>query len=110
MAILLPEPIAGYFAADRSADQDSIMRHFSDTAIVVDEGKTHVGHQAIQSWMAESSAKYTYVAEPFEIVAQSGQTVVSAHLEGDFPGSPLDLHYRFTLDGDKIARLEIGLG
>ncbi len=54
MAILLPEPIAGYFAADQSADQESIMRHFSDAAIVVDEGKTHVGHQAIQSWMAES--------------------------------------------------------
>jgi hypothetical protein len=26
---------------------------------------------------------------------------------GDFPGSPVDLHYRFTLEGGKIARLEI---
>jgi hypothetical protein len=26
---------------------------------------------------------------------------------GDFPGSPVDLQYRFTLEGDKIARLEI---
>jgi len=25
----------------------------------------------------------------------------------DFPGSPVDLQYRFTLEGDKIARLEI---
>lgn len=109
MAILLPEPIAGYFAADQSADQESIMRHFSDAAIVVDEGKTHVGHQAIQSWMAESSAKYSYVAEPFEVAAQAGQTIVTAHLSGNFPGSPVDLRYQFTLEGDKIARLEIGV-
>jgi len=26
---------------------------------------------------------------------------------GDFPGSPVDLRYRFTVEGDKIARLEI---
>jgi hypothetical protein len=25
----------------------------------------------------------------------------------DFPGSPVDLRYRFTLEGDTIARLEI---
>lgn len=109
MDILLPKPIAGYFAADRSADQDSILRQFSDTAIVIDEGKTHVGHQAIQSWMTESSAKYSFVAEPFAIAAQAGQTIVTAHLSGNFPGSPVDLRYQFTLDGDKIARLEIGL-
>ncbi len=54
-------------------------------------------------------AKYSYVAEPFEVAAQAGQTVVTAHLEGDFPGSPVDLRYQFTLEGDKIARLEIGV-
>ena len=32
---------------------------------------------------------------------------MTSHLEGDFPGSPLDLRYFFTLDGDKIAALEI---
>jgi hypothetical protein len=109
MAILLPEPIAGYFAADRNADHGSITRYFSEAAIVVDEGKSHVGHEAIQTWMAESVAKFTYVAEPFEVATQAGQTVVTAHLEGNFPGSPVDLRYRFMLDGDQITRLEIGL-
>jgi len=33
---------------------------------------------------------------------------VTGRVTGDFPGSPVDFQYRFTLDGDKIARLEIG--
>lgn len=33
--------------------------------------------------------------------------IVTAHLTGNFPGSPVDLRYAFTLSGDKIARLEI---
>jgi hypothetical protein len=32
---------------------------------------------------------------------------VTGRVTGDFPGSPVDLQYRFTLEGDKIARLEI---
>jgi NAD(P)-dependent dehydrogenase (short-subunit alcohol dehydrogenase family) len=34
---------------------------------------------------------------------------VTAHLTGDFPGAPADLHYRFTLAGEAIADLEITL-
>ena len=32
---------------------------------------------------------------------------VTARVTGDFPGSPVDLRYRFTLEGATIARLEI---
>jgi hypothetical protein len=35
--------------------------------------------------------------------------VVTAHVAGDFPGSPIDLRYAFVLAGDRIARLEITL-
>ena len=35
------------------------------------------------------------------------QTTVTGRVTGDFPGSPVDLQYRFILEGDKIARLEI---
>lgn len=109
MAIELPEPIARYFAADRSIDTDSAMRQFTETAVVTDEGRTYVGHDAIKSWMTESSAKYSYVVDPFAVTAQEGQTVVAARLTGNFPGSPVDLRYRFKLADDKIAALEIGI-
>ena len=32
---------------------------------------------------------------------------VTARVTGDFPGSPVDLRYRFRLEGAAIARLEI---
>jgi hypothetical protein len=36
-----------------------------------------------------------------------GFVTVITRVTGEFPGSPIELRYRFTLDGDKIARLEI---
>jgi hypothetical protein len=36
-----------------------------------------------------------------------GKTVVSTKLTGNFPGSPLTLDFVFTLEGGKIAALEI---
>lgn len=109
MAIELPEPISGYFAADSGADRSAILLHFSDDAVVADEGKTHVGHDAILSWVSEASTKYSYVVEPFDVATHSGLTVVTAHLKGNFPSSPIDLRYRFALDRDKIKSLEIGV-
>ena len=44
---------------------------------------------------------------PFAIEEAGDASIVTAHLAGDFAGSPLDLHYAFVLDGDKLASLEI---
>jgi hypothetical protein len=38
---------------------------------------------------------------------QGGKTVVTSHLTGNFPGSPVDLRFFFALEGDKIRSLEI---
>jgi hypothetical protein len=37
----------------------------------------------------------------------AGKTIVAGRVSGDFPGSPVELLYVFTLGGEKIARLEI---
>jgi hypothetical protein len=106
MTIDLPKPIAAYFAAD-SRDGDAVACCFTAQAVVKDEGRAHIGHAAIAKWKAESSAKYTYTCEPVAVEDQHGKTVVTSHLVGDFPGSPIDLRYVFVLEGDKIGSLEI---
>ncbi len=106
MTIDLPKPIAAYFAAD-SSNGDAVAGCFTAEALVKDEGRTHIGHAAIRKWKAESSAKYTYTSEPFAVEHQNGKTVVTSHLVGNFPGSPVDLRYFFVLEGDKIGSLEI---
>jgi hypothetical protein len=102
----LPPPISAYFQADTS-DGDAVAQCFTENAVVKDEGHTHSGREAIRRWKADSSAKYTYVVEPFAIVTEGGRTIVTSHVIGNFPGSPLDLRYFFVLEGDKIAALEI---
>jgi ketosteroid isomerase-like protein len=107
MSIELPATVAAYFAADKGRDAEAVSRCFTDDAIVKDEGNTYTGRQAIHDWMASSSAKYTYTVEPFSLEAEGRRKVVTAHLAGDFPGSPVDLRYFFVLDGGRIAELEI---
>jgi hypothetical protein len=102
----LPKPIAAYFAAD-SGDGEAVSRCFTKNAIVKDEGHTHQGRAAIKTWKADASAKYQYTSEPFACEERNGKIVVTSHLVGNFPGSPVDLRYFFKLEGDKIASLEI---
>ena len=106
MSLDLPAPIAAYFAADRR-DGDAVAGCFSEHGVVKDEGRKHEGHAAIAQWKANASAKYNYTSEPFAAEGRDGKIVVTAHVVGDFPGSPIDLRYLFVLDGDRIASLEI---
>ncbi len=106
MALDLPPPIAAYFAADKG-DGDAVARCFTETAIVKDEGHTYSGRAAIAAWKTAASAKYSYTGEPIAVAEKDGRTVVTSHLVGDFPGSPVDLRYFFRLEGDRIAALDI---
>ena len=50
---------------------------------------------------------WDYTVEPFALAQQDGRTVVTSHLVGNFPGSPVDLRYFFVLKDGMIAELEI---
>jgi SnoaL-like domain len=102
----LPKPVANYFTADKG-DGEAVSQCFADNAVVKDEGHTHRGRAAIKEWKTDASAKYEYTCEPIACEEKEGKTVVTSHLVGNFPGSPVDLRFFFKLEGDKIASLEI---
>jgi ketosteroid isomerase-like protein len=104
--IYLPGPIAAYFAADATG-AEAVAQCFTDGAVVIDERQEHRGRAAIGRWKAEASAKFRYTVERLGVHVSGDQTTVTGRVAGDFPGSPVELQYRFTLEGDKIARLEI---
>ena len=106
MSVQLPDPIAAYFSAD-SKDGNAVARCFTDNAVVTDEGHTHRGAAAIKAWKDQASLKFTYTTEPFALKVEEGLTVVTCHVVGNFPGSPVDLRYAFGLEGDKIASLRV---
>src|SRR3546814_9910795 len=94
MSIILPQPIATYFTADR-ADGEAVARCFSENGVVKDEGQTHSGRSAIAAWKTGAAARYSYTCEPIALDEIDGRTVITCHLAGDFPGSPVDLRFFF---------------
>ena len=105
-SLSLPKPIAAYFIADE-VDGEAVSECFTENAVVKDEGHTHKGRAAIKEWKTDASAKYEYTSEPIACEEKDEKTVVTCHLVGNFPGSPVDLRFFFQLEGDKIASLEI---
>jgi hypothetical protein len=102
----LPAPIAAYFTTD-AADAGDVARCFTENGVVIDERREHQGRHAIARWKTDASAKYHYTSEPLIVDVSGAYVTVITRVTGEFPGSPIELRYRFTLEGDKIARLEI---
>ncbi|WEK05960.1 MAG: nuclear transport factor 2 family protein [Candidatus Devosia phytovorans] len=108
MTIKLPSSIEAYFTAERDGGPDELAAVFTENAIIKDAGEDLMGHAAIRQWKVDYSNKFgPTVTEPFFITKENGKTLVTAHVSGEFPGSPIDLRYFFILSGDKIAELEI---
>jgi hypothetical protein len=108
MPLKLPEPLDEYFAAANGNEPDRASACFAENAVVRDEGRDIHGRDAVRAWVEETSRKYRYKAEVLAVENVADRTVVTAHLTGDFPGSPIDLRYRFKLADGQIARLDIG--
>jgi hypothetical protein len=104
----LPPVIRTYLVAHRDRTADAAIATFTADAEVTDEGHTHRGRDAIAAWLRDAGSEYTYTTEFIGATVTGGRGAdVVQHLEGDFPGGVADLHYRFTLDGERISRLVI---
>ncbi len=108
MTVKLPEPVAGYFTGANARDADGVAASFTEDGVVHDEGGVHRGRAAIRGWAEDAGRKYRFHAEVLRAAEFGDQTVVMAHVSGEFPGSPIDLTYRFRLADGLIAELAIG--
>jgi len=103
----LPKPIEAYLAAANARDAEACAACFTDDAVVRDEGRDRAGIAAIRQWSEEVGKKYEPAVAVLDVAQVAGKTIVTGRVSGRFPGSPIDLRHLFTLEGDKIARLEI---
>jgi ketosteroid isomerase-like protein len=108
MSTKLSSTLESYFAATNRRDIDAMIAAFANDATMKDEGQEHRGSAAIRDRMRKTIEKYDFKAEPTAVARSLAQTAVSVVLSGTFPGSPVAVTYWFKLDGQKIARLEIG--
>lgn len=104
----LPAPIQVFFDAETGADCAAPVEAFAPDAIVMDEGREHVGADAIETWWRAAKAQYRHTAQPRDFIEQGGLSVVRAEVSGRFPGSPALLSFAFRLENGRIAALEIG--
>ena len=101
----LPAVVRSYLSAH---DAQTAVRAFTDDAVVVDDRTTHRGAEAIRGWLQRSASEYRYSTELTGAQRiEFDHWLVVQHLVGDFPGGVVDLRYRFTLRGDRIAELTI---
>jgi len=103
----LPKPIAAYIAGSNAHDADACAVCFTDDAVVRDEGRERLGTAAIREWKEEVTRKYWPTVDVLGFETAAGRTIVTGRVSGNFPGSPVELRYAFTLTGEKISRLEI---
>ena len=108
MKTQIPEIIETYFRASNADDIEKLVSCFSPDAVVIDENETHRGAAAIKAWCVKVRKKYEFKAEVLRAVEKQNAVVVTVNLSGTFPGSPVDLDFKFTLNGARISSLEIG--
>ncbi|MCU1459865.1 MAG: hypothetical protein JWL73_3957 [Actinomycetia bacterium] len=99
-----------YFDAGNGGDTEALLACFTDDAIVVDDGETSRGIDEIRAWWTRTNAAFVFVVTPLT----SGRDpdvadgmLVAARLDGDFPGSPVELKFRFGLRDNRIVTLDI---
>jgi hypothetical protein len=103
----LPDTIKAFMTALSTPEDGRALATFTADAVVTDEGRDYTGRDEIGAWLTASAGEYTYTSE-FTGATMTDTTIdVGQHLEGNFPGGVVDLHFRFTLDGASISRLVI---
>jgi ketosteroid isomerase-like protein len=104
----IPEIIETYFRASNADELEGLVSCFSPDAVVVDENETHRGAAAIKAWSVNVRKKYEFKTQVLRVVHKPRAVVVTAKLSGTFPGSPVDLDFKFTLKRNRISSLQIG--
>lgn len=107
MDTTLPRPVGTYFDCDASQDCEALEACFAAAAVVRDEGREHVGWQAIRAWKQAAHGRYRYRVTPLSASGTASELRVLARVAGDFPGSPVDLMHLFRIEQERIASLEI---
>ena len=106
-ALILPDPIAAYFAADKQST-DAIARCFTTQAVVKDEGRTYSASRPSRRGRRRHRPQYTYTSEPFAMEQKDG--LLRRHQPGGRQLSPAVRSIfgsAFRLERGLIASLEI---
>ena len=105
-----PAVVDQYFERLLSGDVEGLLALFTDNATVIDEGRTWHGIGKIREWRTGVASKWEYTTTITGGASTGDDSYrVTARLDGNFPGNTVDLNFDFTLENDRISRLEIAV-
>lgn len=108
MSLDLAAPISAFFEATNRHDADAVAACFTADGLVHDENADHRSRGAIRAWADGTYRKYAVVLTPRDVRDDGRTSAVTVGVAGTFPGSPIELQFRFAIEGDQIAELVIG--
>ena len=103
----LPKVVSDFVHAQNNFDSEASANCFSETGIMLEEGKPYEGKVEIQSLLEETNEKYQSIMKPLEYIEDGTTSVLSAEVSGNFPGSPAVLQFHFTLKNNLIDYLKV---
>jgi hypothetical protein len=103
----LPQAIAGYVEAVNAHAPERLAACFNADGTVFDEGNVRRGRDEIEAWARQTGVLYQSSIEPSGLEEADGKQRLRATVSGQFPGSPITLHFHFLLQSGRIQSLEI---
>jgi hypothetical protein len=101
----LPKVVTDLIKAQNDFDSAAYATCFTETAVVFDEGKTHIGRKEIETWIEKANKEYQATMKPLDY-SESEQTL-KTKVSGTFPGSPATMTYHFGFEDGLIQSLKI---
>tara|TARA_R110002051_G_C8583381_1_gene477638 strand:+ start:400 stop:717 length:318 start_codon:yes stop_codon:yes gene_type:complete len=101
----IPKVLTELVKAQDNFDSTSYADCFTETAVVVDEGKTYIGKNEIKSWIEKANKEYQVTMKPIEYSETT--EILKAEISGNFPGSPVILTYNLNFKNELIQSLRI---
>ena len=103
----LPGIIVDYIAAANDGRIDDAAACFAHDALVHDENHDHQGLDAVRKWIAGTTESSRPKNEVLSARVDGEIHTVISEISGNFPGSPVELEFRFVIRDKKISSLTI---
>lgn len=103
----LPKVVSNLVKAQNDFDSTAYADCFSETAVVLDEGRTHTGRKEIEHWIDDANKRYKAVMNPVGFEEKENESLLKAEVSGEFPGSPIVMTYHLQLADELIQSLKI---
>lgn len=107
MKLHLSPLLETFVTACNAHDVDTCLACFSGDATLQNQGHSYHGISEIRVWLEQINLKYRPTLTPVQTGHDGGEALLTTRVNGNFPGSPIELNYRFTFSNDRISMLKI---